>query len=219
MAEAWRRLRARVAERGIGRTLAKAFGDHVFRATTSVMLDYRPEWKAVAPNSALPPAVRFVTIRTPDAVPPLGSWLAARAADFSAMLAAGKIGLFVLHDERAVGCCWIALADHHDARARESYPVPPGEAYHYCLLVDPARRAALALPLCREALALLRGLGIRRQFCVIDRMNRPSFQIHLRFGYRECGVRVRHFHLFGRRWTRLSRYRGTLGLHPRARRA
>lgn len=210
------RLRRRLAERGAWSTLRKAWGDHVFRSSESVILECRPEWlQLAAPHAG--GALTYVAAGKGDDLPPMDPWLAPRAADFRSMLAAGKRGLFVLRDGKAVGCAWVALADHHDAEARESYPVAPGEAYHYCWLVEPGeRRRGTGLALARFALAWLRDAGIRRQFGVVDRANRASYRVLSHFGYRECGMRVRHLYLLHTRWTRQSRYGGTLGLHPAA---
>ncbi len=110
---------------------------------------------------------------------------------------------------------WVALSDHHDPASREYYPVAPGEAYHYCWMVDPtSRRTNVGIPLCRYVMATLAKRGIERQFGVVDRVNRASYLIQQRFGYRECGVRVKHYVVCGARFTRLSRYEGTLGPLP-----
>lgn len=179
------------------------------------MLECRREWVRVGSKEM--PGLSFVTATGAAALPPLCAWLAPRARAFAAMCRAGKVGLFVLRDGVAVGCAWLALDDHHDRGSREFYRVMPGEAYHYCWLVEPAERPrGGALGLSRYALHVLGELGIERQFGVIDRDNRASYQIQRHFGYRECGIRVRHFHLFHQRWTRVSRYQGTLGLHPAA---
>ena len=195
--------------------LRKAWGDHVYRSSESVVMECRREWIRAGVGTA--PGLSFVTVTDPAALPPLCAWLAPRTAAFAGMCRAGKVGLFVLRDGVAVGCAWLALSDHHDRGAREFYRVAPGEAYHYCWLVELAERPrGGALALARYALHVMAELGIERQFGVIDRDNRASYQIQRHFGYRECGVRVRHFHLFHRRWTRLSRYAGTLGLHRTA---
>ncbi|WP_294356991.1 GNAT family N-acetyltransferase [uncultured Sphingomonas sp.] len=174
------------------------------------MLECRREW--VRAGTGLSGGLTFVTVRNADALPSPGAWLAPRVPAFADMCRAGKLGLFVLRDGRAVGCAWLALSDHSDARSREFYVVAPGEAYHYCWLVEPAERSrGTALHLCRYVLRTLGELSIERQFGIIDRDNRASYQVQRHFGYRECGVRVRHFHLFHQRWTRVSHYEGTLG--------
>ncbi|ONF96097.1 GNAT family N-acetyltransferase [Sphingomonas jeddahensis] len=207
-----RRLRRRLVREGLGETLRKAAGDHLFRSSGSVVMELdliAARLGAVRPG----PGITFTTLGTGDPLPPLCPFLAPRRNDFAAMLAAGKMGLFVLRQGIATGCAWIALTDHHDARVREFYPVAPGEAYGYSWLLDPAERArGTALLFVRWALCLLQNMGIRRVFSVIDRRNRTSYLIHQHFGYREAGMLVRHFHLFRVRWTRMSPYAGTLGL-------
>lgn len=190
--------------------LRKAWGDHVYRSSESVMLECRREW--VRAGTGVSDGLTFVTVRNADALPSPGTWLAPRLPAFADMCRAGKLGLFVLRDGRAVGCAWLALSNHSDARSREFYPVGPNEAYHYCWLVEPAERnRGTALHLCRYVLRTLGELGIERQFGIIDRDNRASYQVQRHFGYSECGVRIRHFHLFHQRWTQVSRYEGTLG--------
>lgn len=212
------RLAARVAERGWRRTAAKLAGDHVFRLSTSVILECRAEWLRVAAPGGT--HYGFVLCRRGDALPPLCPWLAHRAAAFRAMLAGEKAGLFVLRDGVAVGCAWVALSDHHDPEAREFYRVAPGEAYHYCWLVDPAERPRGAgLALTRYALNEIRGWGTRRLFGVVDRANRASYRVLSHMGYRECGVKVHHLYLLRRRFTWTRAYTGTLGLYPHAARA
>ncbi|MBB5710982.1 GNAT family N-acetyltransferase [Sphingomonas xinjiangensis] len=213
------RLRRRAAQQGVRRTLAKLWGDHVFRHSESVILECNPELlRAGDPRAA--EGIEFLTLRRGDAVPPLCPWLAHRRGDFDAMLADGKLGLFVLRDGVAVGCVWVSIEDHHDPKAREHYRVAPGEAYHYSLLVEPEeRRRGTSMAFSRYFVSSLRSLGIQRQFGVVDRANRASYQVLSHFGYRECGVRVRHFYLLHTRWTRVSSYAGTLGLsEPRRRR-
>lgn len=211
----WRR---RLREAGLRDTLAKAFGDHVYRRSSSVVLEYRTEWGALGRAFDIPAGVAFVTVEGAGAtLPRLGGWLAPRQVAFQAMLAAGKIGVFAVEHGAAVGCAWLSLTDHHDAESREHYRVAPGEAYHYCWLVDPARRRAnIALPLCRAVLLELRGRGVTRQFGVIDRTNRASYLIQQRFGYRECGIEVIHLYVLRTRWTWTRRYQGVLGLLPSA---
>lgn len=207
-----RRLRGRLAREGVAGTLRKAFGDHVFRRSDSVVVALNlaeARFGAGRPGQDM----IFTVRRTGDPVPPLCPFLAPRQADFAAMLAAGKMGVFVLRDGMAVGCAWLALSDHHDARVREHYPVAPGEAYHYSWLLDPAERPrGTALLFVRWTLHLLHEMKIQRVFGVIDRENRASYRIHQHFGYRESGMLVRHFHLFHFRWTRMSSYAGELGL-------
>lgn len=193
--------------------MRKAWGDHVYRSSESVILECRREWVRAGVGTGQ--ELSFATVMDAAALPPLCSWLAPRARAFADMCRAGKVGLFVLRDGVAVGCAWLALSDHRDRGSREFYRVRPGEAYHYCWLVEPAERPrGGALALSRYVLRAMADLGIERQFGVIDRDNRASYQIQRHFGYRECGIRVRHFHLFHQRWTWLSRYSGTLGLHP-----
>ncbi|WP_375270799.1 GNAT family N-acetyltransferase [Sphingomonas sp.] len=202
----WSRLRRR---------LGKAWADHVYRSSESVVLECRREW--IRAGLGKTTGLSFVTATDPGALPPLCDWLSGRAPAFQDMCRAGKVGLFVLRDGAAVGCAWLALSDHHDPASREFYAVRPGEAYHYCWLVEPAeRRRGGGLALARYALHVMQELGIERQFGVIDRDNRASYQVQRHFGYRECGIRVRHFHLFHQRWTRVSSYTGTLGLNDTA---
>ena len=206
------RLRQRLVREGLGKTLRKAAGDHLFRSSDSVVMEMdltAARLGAVRPG----PGITFIALRTGDPLPPLCPFLASRLNDFDAMLAAGKMGMFVLRDGTAAGCAWIALTDHHDARVREFYSVAPGEAYSYSWLLDPAERPrGTALLFVRWTLRLLQDMGIGRVFSVIDRRNRTSYRIHQHFGYREAGMLVRHFHLFRVRWTRISTYTGTLGL-------
>ncbi|MEH3048573.1 GNAT family N-acetyltransferase [Sphingomonas adhaesiva] len=205
----WRRRVAAIGWRGV---LRKAFGDHVYRRSDSVVLECRREWSRHAPPRASGD-LTFLTLAAGDAIPPLCAWLAHRRADFSAMHATGKLGLFVLRAGVAVGCAWIAFEDHHDPAAREHYRVAPGEAYHYCWLVDPVERTrGTTLAFARHVLAVLAARGVTRQFGVVDRTNRASYRVLQHFGYRECGIRVRHIYLLHRRWTRVAQYDGTLGL-------
>ena len=79
-------------------------------------------------------------------------------------------------------------------------------------MIDPSqRRSNLSLPLCRFVIHTLGDLGIKRNFSVVDRVNRASYLIQTRFGYRECGIKVMHYVVLGSRWTRMARYSGTLG--------
>lgn len=211
------RLRARVTERGWRAAAAKIAGDHLFRLSTSVILECRAEWLRVAAPTQQ--RYRYLRCAADDTLPPLGPWLHHRERDFRAMLRDGKVGLFLLLDGVAVGCAWLALSDHRDAAAREFYRVAPGEAYHYCWLVDPAERTrGGGLALARYALTEIRAMGIRRIFGVVDRANNASYRVLTHMGYRECGVSVHHLYLLHRRFTWTRRYRGELGLY-RARRA
>lgn len=207
-----RRARDRLAREGLGPTVRKAIGDHLFRQSASVVLELRDHTSPLG-QVRLEPGMRNVLLRKGDTVPPLCPFLAHRRADFEAMLAADKVGFLILRDGTTVGCAWVALSDHHDAKAREHYPVAPGEAYHYSWLLDPLERPrGTALPFVRWVLGTLRDMGIHRTFAVVDRDNRPSYRVLQRFGYRECGMMVRHIYVLHTRWTRLSRYDGTLGL-------
>jgi RimJ/RimL family protein N-acetyltransferase len=206
------RLRRRVAEQGLGHTVLKLLGDHVFRHSASVVLECRSEWQNAAPARPVP-GLDFMVVRQNDALPPLCPWLGPRRADFQQMLTDGKVGLFALRDGQAVGCVWLSLKDHHDPKSREHYPVAPGEAYQFCALTEPSeRRRGTTLALGRFGLTAMRQLGVHRLFGVVDRQNRASYQVMRYFGYRECGMLVRHFCIFHTRWTRVSRYAGTLGL-------
>lgn len=206
------RFATRLRERGIAATLRKLFADHVYRRSESVIVEYCPGWGRPARGAAIA-GLSFVTVRTAAEVPPLCDWMAWRASDFRRMAQAGELGVFVLDAGVAVGCVWVSLRDHHDRRTREFYAVGPNEAYHYCWMVDPGnRRRNVALPLCREVCRVLDGMGIERQFGVVDRVNAASYKIQIYFGYREAGVRVVHYEVLGTRWTRMSRYTGTLGL-------
>ena len=206
------RLTARLSERGLRATLAKVVGDHVFRLSTSVILECRAEWLRAARPATDRYAYAAVDQDAP--IPPLCPWLAHRAAAFATMRDEGKLGFFILRDRVAVGCAWLSLTDHHDPEAREFYPVAPGEAYHYCWLVDPAERARGAgLALARYALTQSRARGITRLFGVVDRANRASYRVLQHMGYRECGVKVHHLYLLHRRFTWTRGYAGILGLY------
>ncbi len=192
--------------------MAKAWRDHVFRHSVSVIVEYRREWGGRSTHPIPRAGQSFVTAHTPAQVPPLCPFLAHRAGDFARMTTEGKIGLFVLEQDVAVGCAWLSRADHHDREARELYRVGPGEAYHYCWLVAPDQRARASMALARYVMAVTAEMGIARQFGVVDRVNTASYRVQMHYGYRECGQLVRHFYLLGIRWTRFGTYRGTLGL-------
>lgn len=206
------RLRARIAERGLAATVAKLWGDRIFRHSASVILEYRREWGGRSTYPSPRPGQSFVTVRGDAALPPLCPFLAPRARDFARMAQEGKVGMFVLEKGVAVGCAWLSLSDHRDRAAREFYRVPPGEAYHYCWLVAPEQRAGASMALCRYVMAVTAEIGITRQFGVVDRRNAASYRVQMHYGYRECGQLVRHFYILGTRWTRMSRYTGILGL-------
>ena len=59
------------------------------------------------------------------------------------MLAEGKSASFVSDKGGAFGCLWLSFTDHRDPASR----VPPrraGGGYHYCWLLDPAKRNSSA---------------------------------------------------------------------------
>ncbi len=208
------RIANRLREAGLGATLRKAVRDHLFHASDSVIVEYRRGWGEVR---RLQPAagLRLVVLRGSDPVPPLCDWMAWRAPEFERMLAESKTGIFLLDGDRAIGCAWFSLADHHDPAAGEHFRVLPGEAYHYCWMLDPAeRRGNAGTTLLREVMAVLDALGIERQFGVVDIENRASYLLQYRYGYRECGRMVTHYRLLGRRFVRIRAYRGTLGPVP-----
>lgn len=212
MAEIVAKLTGRLRERGLRATLAKAFADHVFRHSTSVVVEYRTGWGEAGRSAIHPDWLTFVVVRDPADLPPLGGFLAWRRDDFVSMLRAGKVGMLALQNGVCVGCVWVSLTDHRDPASREFYAVGANEAYHYCWLVDPAvRRTNIGMPLCRFVMNTLADMGVTRQFGVVDRVNRASYVIQTRFGYRECGVKVMHYVVFGTRWTRMGRYAGVLG--------
>lgn len=214
------RIGGRVRRLGWRATLAKFFADHVYRRSSSVMLEYHRGWQQRASEFAPPPGLTFVAVEPGEPLPALCPWLAHRGPAFARMLAAGKSGVFVCAGDVAIGCAWIAYADHRDAQAREFYAVAPGEAYLYCWLLDPAhRRSQAGLALARFTYAMLERRGIDRQFVIVDRVNRSSFTIQRRFGFRECGIEVIHLYLLHTRWTWQRRYTGELGLLPHAARA
>lgn len=207
------RLRHRLRREGVGAVLRKAFADHVFRSSTSVVLEADSREVRLG-EIRVDPGVALLAMSGDDPVPPLCPWMRHRHADFARMLKEGLLGFFVLRDDVAVGCAWIALSDHHDPRTREHYAVAPGEAYHFSWLLDPAERPrGTALPFVRWVVASLRDRGIRRMYGVVDRANRASYRVLERFGYRESGTLVRHYVVLHRCWTRVSRYEGTLGLY------
>lgn len=212
------RLVARAKERGVRTTLVKAFEDHVYRRSSSVIMEYRREWGGNVGREFTPAdGFSYVVVEPGQPVPALGPWLEHRRADFERMLADGKVGSFVADDDGAFACLWLSFSDHRDAASREFYRVAPGEVYHYCWLLDPERRrSSVALNMFRFTLAYARRRGANRQFGVIDRINRPSYQIHRRFQYREAGVEVIHLYLLRTRWTFTRRYQDQLGLYPNA---
>jgi RimJ/RimL family protein N-acetyltransferase len=212
------RIAGRLRDRGVVATLRKAFADKVFRHSTSVMIELRPEWHQPGRNEIRPDWLSFAVARQPADLPPLCDWMAWRRGDFRDMLNEGKVGIFALRDGVAVGCAWFSLSDHRDTRSREFYAVGPNEAYHYCWMIDPAlRRSNIALPFGRFMLKTLGEMGIGRRFGLVDRANRTSYVLQARFGYRECGIKVMHYVIFGSRWTRIAHYEGLLGpLEPRA---
>lgn len=206
------RVARRLRDRGVLATLCKAFADKVFRRSTSVMIEFRPDWYRAGQNGIRPDWLSFAVARDAAGLPPLCGWMAWRRDDFLEMLRQGKIGFFALRHDVVVGCAWFSLTDHRDPRSREFYAVGRNEAYHYCWMIDPAlRRSNVALPFGRFMLRTLVAMGIERQFGVVDRVNRTSYVLQTRFGYRECGIKVMHYVIFGSRWTRIARYQGTLG--------
>jgi RimJ/RimL family protein N-acetyltransferase len=214
----WRRFRSRLADQGVGPTLVKLWKDHVFRITQSVVVEFRAEWQAPLGEGVLPAGVEFVSLVGDDPLPPLCDWLAHRAPAFRQMLRDGKRALFITRDGVAYGCVWLSLISHHDAKAHESYEVLPGEAYHYCWLLDPDQRnSKLSMVLCRQTMRHLHGLGIRRQFGIVDLTNAASYLVQYYFGYRECGQKVTHLYILGTQWTIKSRYEGNLGPQRRSR--
>ena len=212
------RLAARARERGWRATAAKVFEDHIYRRSSSVIMEYRAEWGGGTGREFTPAdGLSYRLVEPGDPVPSLGPWLARRRADFERMLAEGKVASFVSDEAGAFGCLWLSFDDHRDAESREFYRVAPGEVYHYCWLLDPDRRkSSAALNMFRFTLAYARRRGVTRQFGVIDRINRPSYQIHKRFHYREAGIEVIHLYLLRTRWTFTRRYEGQLGLYANA---
>ncbi len=88
------RLLRRVRTAGLARTLRKAFADHIFRHSTSVVVEYRAGWGSFGRAALHPDWLSFATVGAGDPLPPLCDWMAWRARDFAAMRDAGKLGLF-----------------------------------------------------------------------------------------------------------------------------
>jgi hypothetical protein len=86
----WQRISQRLREHGVGPTLRKAFADFIFRASTSVILEYRRGDHRVGANAEIPAWLSFMVLRDGDTVPPLCDWMAHRRDAFGAMLANGK---------------------------------------------------------------------------------------------------------------------------------
>lgn len=212
------RLVARARERGLRAVARKVFEDHIYRRSSSVIMEYRCEWGRDTGRDFVPAdGLNYGIVEPGQPVPPLGRWLARRRGDFERMLGDGKVGSFVSDEDGAFGCLWLSFDDHRDRASQEFYRVAPGEVYHYCWLLDPDRRKSnAALNMFRFTLAYARGRGVTRQFGVIDRVNRPSYQIHKRFHYREAGIEVIHLYLFRTRWTFTRPHEGQLGLDPSA---
>ncbi|HQS95808.1 hypothetical protein [Novosphingobium sp. 17-62-19] len=218
MNTALKRLSARIADRGLKSTLAKVWQDHVFRITHSVMVEFRAEWQGVLGDGKLPDGVDCLRVVGDDPLPVLCDWLAHRAPAFRQMLRDGKHALFITRDGIACGCVWISLTSHQDRKAHEFYRVMPGEAYHYCWLLDPDQRnSRLGMLLCRYTMHYLCDLGIRRQFGIVDLTNAASYLVQYYFGYRECGQKVTHIYVLGTQWTITSRYSGNLGPQRKSR--
>ncbi len=212
------KLATRLRKQGLGGTLAKFWRDHIFRITQSVIVEYREGWRKVTAVRSLPDGLSMVIVEGNDPIPPLCDWLAWRRTGFESMLAQGKTGLLMLLDDKVVGCVWLSFSDHRDAKAHEFYAVPPGEAYHYCWLVDPdCRNSQIGLILCRQTMSYLASRGITRQFGIVDLTNDASYLIQIFFGYRECGTKVTHYYILGTQWTRISAYTGLLGPQRRSR--
>jgi len=209
---------ARARADGLAATAAKIFRDHVYRRSSSVVMEYRQEWGGGTGRPFTPDdGFDYRMVEGADPLPPLGRWLARRRGDFERMLAEGKSASFVSDADGAFGCLWLSFTDHRDPASREFYRVGPGEVYHYCWLLDPAKRNSSAgLNMFRYTLGHAGGRGVTRAFGVIDRVNRPSYQIHRRFRYRESGVEVIHLYLLRTRWTFTRTYAGELGLHAHA---
>lgn len=213
-----RRLSARFADQGVKATLAKMWKDHFFRITHSVMVEFRSEWQGNLGDGKLPDGVDCVHVAADAPLPVLCDWLAHRAPAFRQMLCDGKQALFITRDSVAYGCVWISLTSHRDRKAHEFYRVMPGEAYHYCWLLDPDHRnSRLGMLLCRHTMHHLRGLGIRRQFGIVDLTNAASYLVQYYFGYRECGQKVTHLYVLGTQWTITSQYSGNLGPQRKSR--
>ncbi|WP_375285636.1 hypothetical protein [Sphingomonas sp.] len=212
------RLVARARERGLSATARKLFEDHVWRRSSSVIMEYRREWGGGVGREFEPAdGFRYEMVEPGQPVPPLGRFLARRRGDFERMLADRKVGAFVSDEEGAFSCLWLSFEDHRDPESREFYAVAPGEVYHYCWLLDPEKRKSnAALNMMRYVFAYAKRRGVTRQFGVIDRVNRPSYQIHKRFHYREAGIEVIHLYLLRTRWTFTRPYKGELGLYANA---
>jgi hypothetical protein len=212
------RLTARARERGLRATAVKFWQDHLYRRSSSVIMEYRRDWGGNIGRPFVPEdGFTYEIVDPGQPVPALGTFLARRRADFEAMLAQGKVGSFVSDEDGAFGCLWLSFTDHRDPASREFYRVAPGEVYHYCWLLDPEkRRSNVALNMFRYTLAYAVARGTDRLFGVIDRVNRPSYQIHKRFKYREAGIEVIHLYLLRTRWTFLRPYTGELGLYANA---
>lgn len=212
------RLASRARERGLAATARKIFDDHIYRRSSSVIMEYRREWGGGIGREFEPAdGFRYQIVEPGGTIPALGSFLARRRADFEGMLREGKVGAFVSDEDGAFSCLWLSFDDHRDAASREFYPVASGEVYHYCWLLDPEkRRSNVALNTMRYMFYYAKRRGVSRQFGVIDRVNRASYQIHKRFHYREAGIEVIHLYLLRTRWTFTRTYQGELGLYPHA---
>ena len=212
------RLARRTRERGLRATAKKFFEDHLYRRSSSVIMEYRTEWGGNIGRPFTPDdGFSYQVVEPGQPVPALGAWLERRRDDFEAMLADGKVGSFVSDADGAFACLWLSFEDHRDRASREFYRVGPREVYHYCWLLDPDRRKSnVALNMFRYTLAYAIGRGAERLFGVIDRVNRPSYQIHKRFKYREAGTEVIHLYLLRTRWTLTRPYTGELGLYANA---
>ena len=212
------RIVTRAREQGLRATAVKVFEDHLYRRSSSVVMEYRREWGGNVGRDFIPADdFTYQVVEPGQPVPTLGAWLRRRRADFERMLAEGKVGSFVSDADGAFACLWLSFDDHRDPTSREFYRVGPREVYHYCWLLDPDRRRSnVALNMFRFTLAYAVRRGTDRMFGVIDRVNRPSYQIHKRFKYREAGIEVIHLYLLRTRWTFTRAYRGELGLYANA---
>jgi len=206
------RFRRRMADQGVQASLIKLWNDHIFRLTHSVVVEFRAEWQGPPGDGKLPEGIDYMCLAEGDSLPPLCDWLVHRAPAFRQMLRDGKLALFITRDGIAYGCVWVSLTSHRDRKAHEFYEVRPGEAYHYCWLLDPDQRnSRLGMLLCRQTMHHLRKTGIHRQFGIVDLTNAASYLVQYYFGYRECGQKVTHLYILGTQWTFLSRYSGNLG--------